>query len=221
MKQGNSIPASLQHSVFLPTNTSGKIPTVVAFHGRGADEDDLANLLLALELPNVILITPRAPFPFEYGGYAWYKVGEEGVPESATFTASLNLLQKFMDEIKSGYPINPERMMLLGFSQGTAMAYALGLLHPSSFQGIAALSGYIPLKSGLPLQLTKLNGFLIFISHGSNDMVIPVRFGREAAEIFNHAGAELTYREYPIGHEVSEATVRDLREWLMKTLLTN
>jgi phospholipase/carboxylesterase len=221
MKQGNSIRATLQHSVFLPTNTSGKIPTVVAFHGRGADEDDLANLVLALELPNVILITPRAPFPFAYGGYAWYKVGEEGVPELTTFTASLNLLQKFMGEIKSGYPVNSERLMLLGFSQGTAMAYALGLLHPSSFRGIAALSGYIPLRSGLALQLTKLNGFPIFISHGSNDMVIPVRFGREAAETLKHTGADLTYREYSMGHEVSEATVRDLREWVLKSLLRN
>jgi len=219
MKTGRSIAASLEHSVFLPTSAGKRFPTVIALHGRGADENDLASLLLAVDLPRVLLVTPRAPFSFPYGGYAWYTSAQEGLPDPETFRSSLELVRRFVDEVKAGYPVNTDRLLLLGFSQGTVMAYATTLLNPSGFRGIAALSGYIPRESGLPLHLSKLEGFPAFISHGSNDPMIPVRFGREAAEILKQAGADVTYREYLMGHEVTENTIRDLRDWVRKTLL--
>lgn len=214
MKQAVPIPATLRHLVFLPTRENARSPSIIALHGRGADENDLADLVLALEFPDVIVITPRAPLASSFGGYAWYELGEEGVPESETFKSSLQLLEKFVSEIKSGYPLDPEQIMLLGFSQGTVMAYAEGLLHPEAFRGIAALSGYIPHRSGLPLKLSNLNGFPVFISHGSDDPVIPARLGREAAELLKHAGANTAYHEYPTVHAVTEETIRDLREWV-------
>jgi len=220
MRVGKSIVASLEHSVFLPTSTEKNFPTIIALHGRGADENDLASLLLAIDLPGALLVTPRAPFPFPYGGYAWYTSAQEGVPDREPFRSSLELVRRFVDEVKAGYPVNPEQLLLLGFSQGTVMAYATTLLNPSAFRGIAALSGYIPHESGLPLELSKLKGFPAFISHGSDDMMIPVRFGREAAELLKRAGADVTYREYMMGHEVSEDTIRDLRNWLLKTLFS-
>jgi phospholipase/carboxylesterase len=218
MKQGKPIAAALQHLVFFPTSAGRDYPTIIAMHGRGADEKDLVPVVLALELPDVMLVTPRAPFAFPYGGYAWYNLAREEVPDPETFQTSLGLLQKFVEEIRAGYPVNSERLILLGFSQGTVMAYASALLDPSKFRGIAALSGYIPLGFGLPLQTSKLARFPVFISHGSNDMIMPVRFGREASAFLNHAGADVTYREYPMGHEVRENTISDLGEWVRKTL---
>lgn len=218
MKQGKSIAATLQHLVFLPTTARKHFPTIIALHGRGADENDLVPVVLALELSDVVLVTPRAPFAFPYGGYAWYNPGQEGMPEPETFRTSLALFRKFVDEVNELYPVDPERLILLGFSQGTVMAYATALRDPSAFLGIAALSGYIPHRSGVPLQLSKLAGFPVFISHGSNDMMIPVRFGRESAELLNHAGADVTYREYLMGHEVTEDAIRDLKEWVRKML---
>lgn len=204
--------------MFLPSKNDGRFPAIIALHGRGADENDLADLVLALELQDVIVITPRAPLAFPFGGYAWYNLGDEGVPESETFKSSLRLVEKFVAEAKAGYPIDNEKTILLGFSQGTVMAYAAALLHPESFHGIAALSGYIPHKSGLALHLSNLNRFPVFISHGSDDPVIPVSFGREAAQLLEHADAEVTYHEYPTVHAVTEEIIRDLREWASKIL---
>jgi phospholipase/carboxylesterase len=218
MKRGHSIKAALQHLVFAPDFAGKSLPTVIAIHGRGTDENDLVPLVLALDLPNLLLITPRAPFAFPGGGYAWYRLAEEGVPEAETFGTSLRLFRKFVDEVKTGYPVDPERLVLLGFSQGTVVAYASALADPVMFRGIAALSGYIPIRSGLSLQLSSLTNFTVFISHGSNDPLIPVRFGREAAKLLRDAGANVTYREYLMGHEVREDTLRDLKGWAAKTL---
>lgn len=216
IKQGKSIAASLQHSVFYPSTTAEKYPTIIAIHGRGTDENDLVPLVRSIPLPNVLLITPRAPFPFPYGGFHWYDLAQEGIPEPNTFRNSVETLQKFVEEVKRGYPIDAKRLLLLGFSQGTVMAYTTALLNPTSFLGVAALSGYIPHRSGLPLKLTNLNGFPVFISHGIEDPIIPARLGRESAELLRRAGATVTYKEFPMRHEVTEETMRDLNEWSRK-----
>jgi phospholipase/carboxylesterase len=213
IEQGKSIAASLQHLVFFPSTAREKYPTVIAIHGRGTDENDLVPLVVSLSLPNVLLVSPRAPFPFPYGGFVWYDLAHEGIPEPNTFRTSIGMIQGFIEEVKRGYPVDTERLLLLGFSQGTVMAYAIALLEPTSFLGIAALSGYIPHRSGLPLKLTNLNDFPVFISHGTDDSIIPVRLGREAFELLKRARATVTYREYPMGHEVTENTMHDLSDW--------
>jgi len=218
MRQGKPIASTLEHLVFLPASAGRTFPTIIGMHGRGADENDLASALLALEIPDLVLVTPRAPFAFPYGGYAWYNLAEEGVPNPETLQTSVGLVQKFVDEIKAAYPVDPKRIILLGFSQGTMMAYATALSNPSMFRGIAALSGYVPYRSRLPLQPSNLAGFPVFISHGLNDTVIPVQYGREAAKLLADAGANVTYREYPMGHEIGEQTIRDLKQWLLKVL---
>lgn len=218
MRQGTTIASTLEHLVFLPVPGGKKLPTIIAMHGRGADEKDLAPVVLALEIPDLLLVTPRAPFAFPYGGYAWYNLGQDGAPDQESFRTSLGLLQKFVEEVKAGYPVDTKRLILLGFSQGGMMAYAAAFANPSAFRAIVALSGFVPYRSHMPLKLSNLAGFPVFISHGSNDPLIPVRFGREAAKLLTDAEADVTYREYSMGHEIREETIRDLKQWMPKVL---
>ncbi|HUK50881.1 MAG TPA: alpha/beta hydrolase [Terriglobales bacterium] len=214
--------ASLEHLVFYPSTTAGKYPTIVTLHGRGTDEYDLLPIVESLELNNIILVSPRAPLLINpgglMGGFAWYETGEEGIPDAQTLQSNVDVLRRFLEEIKEAYPVNPERLILLGFSKSTVMAYATGLLDPQSFRGIAALSGYVPNKSGLTFKLEQLTHFPVFISHGEFDEVIPVKFGRESADFLKAAGAGVDYHEYSMGHEVREETLRDLGAWLRNLL---
>ena len=219
LKQRKSISTSLNHYVFLPESSGSSHATIVALHGRGVDAHDLVPLIDALALDNILLVTPRAPMELNLGlgrGFAWYELDNDGVPDARTFLPSLERLRNFLADVRTGYPVDPSQLVLLGFSQGTVMAYAVGLTDPASFSGIVALSGYIPTKSGLKIQLDKLNGFPVFISHGTCDEIISVEFGREAAELLKRAGADVVYREYSMGHQVSEATLRDLSDWMKK-----
>ncbi len=215
MRRGESITSSLQHAVFFPEKTKSHYVTVVALHGRGADAHDLLPLVESLGFDDLLVIAPRAPRLFEFGGgYAWYDLSEEGIPDPASFNESLQLLREFLAEIRKGYPIEPTKLVLLGFSQGTVMSYAAGLLDPTNFRGIVALSGYIPSRSNLPIQWDKLTGFPVFISHGAYDELIPLKLGRESAELLRNAGANVTFREYAMGHQVTEETLRDLTSWM-------
>jgi len=218
LKEGRAISASLHHAVFLPTRKGGRFPAVVAIHGRGADENDLVPLVLSLERSDLVLVSPRAPFPFPSGGFTWYDIIQEAVPDPESFGVSLTSFHRFIDEIKADYPIDPNRIILLGFSQGSVMAYALALSNPTLFRAVAALSGYIPLRSQLTFDLEKLKDRPFFISHGTYDEVIATRFGREAAQFLKDAGAQVTYREYLMGHQISQETMRDLEGWFKPIL---
>jgi len=219
MRRGESIEASLQHVIFFPDKTESNYATIVALHGRGADAYDLLPLVESLGFDDLLVIAPRAPRLFEFGGgYAWYDLSEEGVPDPPSFNESLQLLREFLVEIRKSYPMNPNKLILLGFSQGTVMSYAAGLLDPTHVRGIVALSGYIPSKSNLQFEMDKLSGLPVFISHGAYDELIPLKLGLESAELLRGAGANVTFREYAMGHQVTEDTLRDLSSWLRDVL---
>ncbi len=214
MRRGESITSSLQHLVYFPEEVKQNYPTVVALHGRGTDAYDLIPLVESLGL-EMLVIAPRAPRLFEVGGgYAWYDLGAEGVPDPRSFRDSLRSLQEFLVQIRKGYPVGPTGPILLGFSQGAVMSYAAGLLDPTNIRGIVALSGYIPNRSNLPIKWNELKGLPVFISHGTYDELIPIKLGRESAELLRNTGANVTFREYAMGHQVTEDVLRELTLWM-------
>ena len=94
-------------------------------HGRGADEHDLAPFLDLLDPKRRLVgVTPGGPLFLPPGGRHWYVVPRVGYPDPDTFRASYELLQRDIPQL-TGVPW--ERTILGGFSQGTVMAYALGL----------------------------------------------------------------------------------------------
>ena len=219
MKRGEPISASLQHLVLQPENNRSPRTAIVALHGRGTDAHDLLPLVESLGIGDAIIVAPRAPRRYDFrGGYTWYDLSEQGVPEPHTFRESLDLLRKFLIEIKTGYRIDTAKLILLGFSQGTVMSYATGLLDVANTQAIVALSGYIPLRSGLEYEWDKAANLAVFVSHGTYDKLIPISLAQESVERLKDAGTNLTYKEYAMGHEVREETLQDLRAWIRREL---
>jgi phospholipase/carboxylesterase len=180
---------------------------LVLLHGRGADENDLFPLLDELDPERRLHgYTPRGPLSLPPGGAHWYVLGGLGTPERETFSASYAALAEFLD----GLPY--ERIVLGGFSQGTAMAYALGLYsgRPRP-DALLAMSGFIPTVEGYELDLA--SPFPpIAIVHGVFDEMIPVQWGRAAREILEEAGAEVLYHESPIGHWIDPEVIPLLRD---------
>jgi phospholipase/carboxylesterase len=206
---------SLYHTVHKPRHPSEKLPPVVIFlHGMGADEHDLPGLLPYLD-PRLFAVSVRAPFPFASGGgRTWYKILEVGKPEPAMFRESCERLERLLDEVVTHYPVNPEQVYLFGFSMGSIMSFAHALSHPESVRGVIANSGYIAEGTDLEYRWNGLRGLSFFVSHGVEDTVIPVAMARRARELLERNHADLTYREYPMGHQIGEEHLDDLSSWL-------
>jgi phospholipase/carboxylesterase len=91
-------------------------------------------------------------------------------------------------------------------------ALALGRGRPRP-AGIIALSGFIPTVEGFELDLAPPLP-RVAIGHGTYDEVIRVEFGRHAKQRLEEAGADVIYRESPIGHGIDPSFVLELRAWV-------
>ena len=54
--------------------------------------------------------------------------------------------------------------------------------------------------------------------HGTADQVLPVREGRATRDFLNTLGVTFDYREYPMAHQISDASLDDIDSWLSAQL---
>ncbi len=202
-----------------PKIKSAKPPVNVLMHGIGSNEKDLFSL--ADQLPDSFLvISLRAPITLSHESYAWYRLnylGEKPSADKVQAEKSRQLIIQFINQLKTKHVFNEKRIYLCGFSQGSIMAYSVGLTVPHKIKGIAVMSGRL-LEEVKPIiaPKEKLKTLNIFISHGTNDNVISVNDAREANSYLKQLGLNTTYKEYPEAHNISKAMLTDLITWLKK-----
>lgn len=199
----NMLPSVFQ----LASQTSKTKSTLIMFHGRGADEYDLFGLKEHLD-PRLEIHSLRAPFEYEWGGYAWFDLFEDGSVDEQSFSRSREEIAAFIRTVKT------DRLFLLGFSMGAIMSYAVALTQPGMCSGILALSGFAPPQLEKEYRLRELQDLHIFISHGIHDPVIPVERARGTKALLAGSNAAVSYHEYPMAHQISEECLSDAAAWL-------
>ncbi len=202
-----------------PKIKSAKPPVIILMHGVGSNEKDLFSF--ANQLPDSFLvISLRAPIELGKDSYGWYHLSfENGKPISNPVEAETSRLMiiDFINNLKNKHAFNEKRVYLCGFSQGSIIAYSVGLTVPEKIKGIAIMSGRL-LEEVKPMIASKekLKNLKVFISHGTNDNVLPVSNAREANTYLKQIGITSTYKEYPEPHTISNAMFNDLLIWLKK-----
>ena len=189
-------------------------------HGRGANELDLEPLLSVLDREaRLVGILPRGPLTLPPGGAHWYAVQQVGYPDPDTFFTTFERASTWLGALLEELEVPPERTVLGGFSQGAVMSYALGLgaSRPRP-AGILAMSGFIPRVEGFELDLESRAGLPVSISHGTNDPVIGVRWGRDASDRLTNAGFDVRYHEDPVDHTITPHALAQARETLEAAL---
>ena len=98
------------------------------------------------------------------------------------------------------------------------MADALTLTNPERVAGAVLLSGFQPALDGLAVDPDAVRGKPFFVAHGTLDPMLPVERGRAIHEALEGLGADLTYREYVMGHQIIAPELADLNVWLSARL---
>ena len=212
---------SLHHKI-RTSSLAENAPLLIMLHGYGSDENDLFSF--ASELPEeLFIISARAPYTMQPFGNAWYAINFDAVQgkwsDNIQAKESRDLIAKFIDEVTDTYPVDKNKVTLLGFSQGTILSYAVALTYPEKVKNIIALSGYIN-KDILPQDIeTKDYSHLDFYcSHGSVDQVIPVDWARRTPSFLNSLHIKHQYSEFPVGHGVAPQNFYELKDWLLKRI---
>ena len=156
---------------------SGKAKHLVVFlHGYGADGNDLIDLGQQWQdaLPDAAFISPHAPEPCGMSpmGRQWFPLTMRDPSERWRGVVSARAaLDAFLDAELARLNLGPDRLALVGFSQGTMMALHVGLRRAKP---PAAILGYSGELVG-PEHLAEATGKPpILLVHGDRDEVIPL-----------------------------------------------
>lgn len=194
-------------------------PLVIFLHGYGSNEQDLFGM--KDELPgSYTYLSVRAPMVMEEGSYQWFRKKGEGAYNGETddLKTSGQLLLDFIAKAAQKYHTEPDKVYLVGFSQGAIMSYEVALRHPEAVGGIAALSGRIlpVLRSELKPD-EKRQSLAIFIGHGTADKRLPYSDGTEANSLLQSVSLEPEFHAYQgVGHNISAEELQDLSAWLQR-----
>jgi phospholipase/carboxylesterase len=217
----------------LPTveneTAANPIYSVIWLHGLGADGNDFAPIvpeLVSPQWPALRFVFPHAPVrPVTVNGgmpmRAWYDIyGFDLVSrqDEAGMRASIAQVEALIArEQERGVP--SERILLVGFSQGGAIALAAGLRHAQKLAGIIALSTYLPLADSLATERSAANAAVpIFWGHGTLDPVVVLQRGLDSRAALEALGYHVQWHTYPMPHAVCPDEIADLRRWIGERL---
>lgn len=218
---------SLEYVEFSTSKTPDS--SIIWLHGLGADGHDFESLVSELRLPEKLAIRflfPHAPIqPVSINsGYpmrSWFDIlglsenSEQDEPGIRKAAGTIDeLIYRVMQE-----GVKSERIFLGGFSQGGALALHTALRFPHKLGGTIGLSTYLPLGDFVDAEKSATNTQIpIFLAHGTQDFVVPFRFAQITQELLKKLHYNVTFKEYPIGHTVSQNEIQDLSQWIQDTI---
>jgi phospholipase/carboxylesterase len=198
---------------------------VIWLHGLGADGHDFEPIVPQLvrpEWPALRFVFPHAPVtPITLNGglpmRAWYDIAGFDLAQrqdEAGIRASIVRVETLIGrEMERGVPI--ANIVLIGFSQGGAIALAAGLRHPDRLAAIVALSTYLPIAEVTAGERHAANAATpIFMGHGAFDPVVPHYLGERSRDQLREWGYSVDWHSYPMAHQVCPPEISDLAEFL-------
>jgi phospholipase/carboxylesterase len=182
---------------------------LLLLHGTGGDENDLLPLGTALS-PGAALLSPRGQV-LEHGMPRFFRRLAEGVFDEDDVRRRAAELGAFVTEARQRHGLAAP--IAVGFSNGANIAAALLLTQPGVLAGAVLLRAMVPLSEPPAVDL---KGKPVLILSGAADPIVPAANAAKLAAQLSQAGAEVTHRTLPAGHQLSQADVNLARDWLAR-----
>ena len=184
----------LDSTFIKPENNKEIQSAIILLHGYGGDGKDISMLSLNWKrhLPNTIFICPNGheSCPINPMGFQWFDLTKDDpkyiLEESIK---AENKLNKFIDEVKSEFNLENDKICLSGFSQGCMMSINLGLTSKKKFNCIVGFSGKIIDQEDLKYR--KKNSSDTLLIHGDSDQVVSPSFMLEAKDFLMRNNVEI------------------------------
>ncbi len=175
----------------------GPCPLVVLLHGAGGTARRAIGMLGAAgeEAPLLLLAIDAhdATWDVVRGGFG---------PDVAFLGAALS-------EVFATCPVDRERVVLGGFSDGASYALSLGLANGDLLTHLLAFS------PGFAVPPATVGRPRVFVSHGTGDAVLPIdRCSRRIVPQLRAAGHDVAFHEFAGGHEVPQDVVGAALDWV-------
>lgn len=200
---------------------------VVLLHGFGADAQDLFPLADYLDPAGQwSFVVPNAPLEVPIGpgwtGLGWFPIAlrdlEAGVDFTQVRPPGIDKSREAVSQLI--FELNPERLVLGGFSQGAMIATEVAMEQPSDVSALVLYSGVMLDEKGWTEKASGLKGKKLLQSHGSSDSVLPFSAGKRLFEMLKNAGMDGEFVGFPGGHEIPPQILKKTAQ-LLKSLSTD
>ncbi len=201
----------------LPAASGTARQLVVFLHGYGADGNDLIALgrEWAPLLPDAAFVSPHAPEACAGApmGRQWFGLTFRDPGERWRGVNNAHpSLDAFLDEELARHGLPPEKLALVGFSQGAMMALHTGLRRAAAPAGVVAFSGALVGPEHLAEATARPPVLLL---HGTHDEVVPFEALIQALEGFTKAGMAAEFHfGHGLGHGIDGEGLRHAGEFL-------
>lgn len=203
--------------------------SVIWLHGLGADGSDFSDVIPSLGLPEnhgIRFIFPHAPIQavtINRGMKmpAWYDIAaiDSDLPEDEIGLKAAQAAIYALMEKEHAQAIPYARMILIGFSQGGALALYSALRFKHTLAGAGALSAYLPLHKQLDREASLENKQIpILMAHGTQDPLVPYALGRFSFNCLQQLGFRPLWQEYPMAHSVCLPELAAIGKWIESCL---
>ncbi|MEH1934031.1 MAG: dienelactone hydrolase family protein [Nostoc sp.] len=181
-------------------------PLLLFLHGARDRGNDL-NVLLKSGLPR--FVNESSPLPYFFAA--------PQLPEGQTWVDRESDVIALLDNLIASQPIDPSRVIISGFSLGTAGAWQIVVSHPGRFASLVAVSGRVP-KTLEPTQLAALKEIPIQIFQGGKDEKLSVEDTQSIVDTLRAAGGIVDFTLLHEGdHFIADEVYSNpkLQQWLI------
>lgn len=180
-------------------------------HGRGASAQDILSLATEVDQEGFAYLAPQAALGTWYP-YSFLEPVERNEPWLSSALSQLHQITQHIEQAD----IPPERIILVGFSQGACLTLEFAARESRRYGGIAGFSGGL---IGAQIDDSRYSGNLegtpVFLGCSNVDPHIPEERVKESAQVLQRLGGEVNMKIYPgMGHTVNQDELDHLREMM-------
>lgn len=214
----------------------GDGPVVILLHGFGAPGDDLVPLAEVMNVPKgTRFLFPEGPLSLSFGygdARAWWLIDMARLEADRAAGRVRDLsrevprglppmreaIEQFLTQLPRTMPIDFNKTVIGGFSQGAMLTCDLVLRTAFPFAGLVQLSGTLIARQDWRPTVSKRGGLPVFQSHGTQDPILPYVMAERLRDELTKEGLTVEWHSFPGGHEIPDPVLHRLGGFLNKVL---
>jgi phospholipase/carboxylesterase len=190
------------------------LPVVVALHGYGGSPEQLTAMFDGFPVRARVLL-PRGPMRVAQGwGWFAFSGSDDGIAPRLAQAAE-GVLREVASRTRGRASCG--RPIVVGYSQGGFLAWALAARSPAVFAAAFPMAGMLPPTlhpTSAPPDAPRVVAF-----HGESDEVVEIGNDLRTQARFEQVGFRATLRRYPgVGHARPVQIVSDVRDELVRAI---
>jgi phospholipase/carboxylesterase len=206
-------PSAFQPLTYIYQPAPNAVRTLLLLHGTGGDERDLLPLAARFGSGfNVLSVRGNVQ---EGGMPRFFRRLGMGVFDEADVVFRTHELADFLAKAAAKEGFDAAQLIAVGYSNGANIAGGLLMLYPGLLAGAVLWRPMQPLVQDVPAVVAP-RPVPVYFAAGQQDLTVRPAATEAYATLLTNAGYDLTRRDAPAGHNLTQADLDGAIAWMAK-----